>query len=51
MAVLTFCYTPKLFAKIIGQITSVFGVQHSNFLEIGTKIEIHNNGLLREGKI
>jgi len=29
----------------------IFGIQHSNFLEVGTKIEIHNNGLLGKGKI
>ena len=30
--------------------TVIFGVWHSNFLEVNTKIEIHNNGL-SEGKI
>jgi len=29
----------------------IFGVRHSDFFEVGTKIEIHNNGLLGEGKI
>jgi len=29
----------------------IFGVQHSDFLEVKTKTEIHNNGLLGEGKI
>jgi len=28
-----------------------FGIRHSDFLKVGTKIEIHNNGLLGEGKI
>jgi len=27
----------------------IFGVPHSNLLEVGTEIEIHNNGLLDEG--
>jgi len=29
----------------------IFGIQHSNFLDIGTKREMHTNGLLGEGKI
>jgi len=29
----------------------IFGVQDSGFLEVGTKVELHNNGLLGEGKI
>jgi len=29
----------------------IFGVWHSNFSEVETKIEIHNNGLLDEGNI
>jgi len=28
----------------------IFGVQHSDFLEVGTKIDIHNNGMLDKGK-
>jgi len=35
-------------AKIIGL---YIGIQHSDFLEVGTRIEIHNNGLLGKGKI
>ena len=29
----------------------IFGVRHSDFLEVGTKIDRHNHGLLGEGKI
>jgi len=29
----------------------ISGVRHNNFFEVGTKMEIHNNGLLGEGKI
>jgi len=29
----------------------IFGIQHSDFLEVRTKIKIHNNGLLGKGKI
>jgi len=29
----------------------IFCIQHSDFLEVGTKIEIHNNGLPGKGKI
>ena len=28
-----------------------FGVWHSDFLEVGTQIDMHSNGLLGEGKI
>jgi len=28
----------------------IFGVRHSDFLEVGTKMDIHNNCLLGEGK-
>jgi len=28
----------------------IFGLRHSDFLEVGRKIEIHNDGLLGEGK-
>jgi len=31
--------------------TLIFVVRHSDLLEVGTKIEIHNNGLLSEGEI
>jgi len=29
----------------------IFGVQHSDFLEVETNVEIHNNSLLDESKI
>jgi len=29
----------------------IFVIQHSHFLEVGTKIEIYNDGLLSKGKI
>jgi len=29
----------------------IFGIRHSDFLEVGTRIEIHNNSLRGEGKI
>jgi len=29
----------------------IFGIRHSDFLELGTQIEKHNNTLLDEGKI
>jgi len=29
----------------------IFGVWHGDFLEVGTNIEIHNNGLLGESEI
>ena len=29
----------------------IFGVRRSNLFEVGTKVEIHNNSLLGEGKI
>jgi len=32
-------------------ITLIFGVRHSDFLEVGTKIEIHNNGLPGNGEV
>jgi len=41
-------YTPKLLAKK-SACTFTFGALHSNLLEIGTKIEIHNNVLF--GKV
>ena len=30
--------------------TLIFGVRHSDVLEVGTKIEMHNDGLLGEGE-
>jgi len=46
---------PEIYAKCNSHswhsLIGLFGVWHSDFLEIGTKIDIHNNGLLGEGKI
>jgi len=39
-------YNPTFLAK-----NDQFGIWHSDFLEVGTKIDKHNNGLLDEGKI
>ena len=33
------------------KLTLIFGLLHSDFLDVGRKIEIHNNGLLGKGKI
>ena len=43
-------YNPTLLAKITGLYLNI-GVRHSDFLEVGTEIDIHNNGLLGESKI
>jgi len=42
-------------SEIIGKkqpaYTLIFGILHGDFLEVGTKIEIHNNGLPGKGEI
>jgi len=44
-------YNPKLLAKITGLYINIWYLAFNDFLEVGTKIETHNNGLLDEGEI
>jgi len=43
-------FNPTLLAKNNRLVLNI-GVRHSDFLEVGTKIDIHNNGLLGKSKI